>query len=439
MISIKPLKILLVVTLSETGGAQKVVYHIAAGLEPGLFDVTVACAPGGELVRWLRELAEAGESAWSGETGPSPRPFPLRVVEIPELKREIAPARDLLALWRLYRLIRRERFDVVHCHSSKAGLLGRLAAWLAGAPRVYFTAHGWGINEYQTRPFRFFFTLAERLAGAVSTRVVCVSRYDYDKALALKLARPGKLAVVYNGLPETGEGFALASALAAAAKASSGEMGSAVGSEHPASSGGKVGAAVPAIKMGQLKKELGLAGSDLLVVTVMRLAPPKEPLLFLEVARELVQPVPGLYFAVIGDGPLRTSCEAFIRENGLVGRVFMTGAREDAAELINGCDLFVHFSRWEGLTLTIIEAMLAGVPVVANRVGGAGELVADGETGLLINELDLRAARRACEVLLGSGELRRRYGEAGRQRARRLFSLEEMQRKYRELYLQTLV
>ena len=421
MISIKPLKILLVVTLSEMGGAQKVVYHIAAGLEPGLFDVTVACAPGGELVRWLRELAEAGESAWSGETGPSPRPFPLRVVEIPELKREIAPVRDMLALWRLYRLIRRERFDVVHCHSSKAGLLGRLAAWLAGVTQVYFTAHGWGINEYQSRLFRFFFTLAERLAGAVSTRVVCVSLYDYNKALALKLARPGKLAVIYNGIPGPGEANASTAA---------------VGSEHPASSGVKVGAAVPAIKMGKLKKELGLAGSDRLAVTVMRLAPPKEPMLFLKVARRLVQPLPGLFFAIIGDGPLRAGCEAYIRENGLAGRVFMTGSREDAAELLGGCDMFMHFSRWEGLPLTIIEAMQAGVPVVANRTGGVCELVADGETGFLIDDLDAREAGRACEALFASGELRRRCGEAGRLRARRLFSLEEMQRKYRDLYLE---
>ena len=414
LITIKPLKILLLVTLSEMGGAQKMVYHIAAGLDPALFDVTVASAPGGELVHWLRALAdsrsESGEAgrpvrAGSGEAPPAARLRNPRVVEIPEMKRNISPLQDLRALWRLYGLIRRERFDVVHCHSSKAGLLGRLAGWLAGTPRVYFTAHGWGINEYQSWLFRLFFILTERLAGVLSTRVICVSWYDYEKALALKLVRPGKLAVIYNGLPEFGE------------RAVPPDVAHLTQNE-------------------KLKKELGLAGTDRLAVTVMRLAPPKEPLLFLEVARRLARFFPDLYFAVIGDGPLRAACETFIQENGLSGRAFMTGTREDAVELVAGCEALLHFSRWEGLPLTIIEAMLAGVPVVANRVGGVGELVADGETGLLIDRLDAQAAVRACAVLLGSQALRRQYGEAGRARARRLFSLEEMQLHYRKLYLE---
>jgi glycosyltransferase involved in cell wall biosynthesis len=464
LISIKPLKILLVVTLSEIGGAQKMVYHIAAGLEPALFDVTVACAPGGELVHWLRALVESraglGETgpsvqAGSGETGPAARLRNPRVVEIPELKRDISPLQDLRALWRLYGLIRRERFDVVHCHSSKAGLLGRLAGWLAGAPKIYFTAHGWGINEYQSRPFRLFFTLTERLAGALSTGVICVSRYDYEKALALKLVRPGKLAVIYNGLPEPGEHAVPPGTLQSLITVSELKFDEPGGVQRVAPAGiqnritvsepqsdnpgvfvGKKCVEVHLTQNEKLKKELGLAGTDRLAVTVMRLAPPKELLLFLEVARRLVQLFPDLYFTVIGDGPLRVACETFIQENGMTGRAFMTGTREDAAELVAGCEVLLHFSRWEGLPLTIIEAMLAGVPVVANRVGGIGELVADGETGLLIDRLDVQAAVRACEVLLGSQALRRQYGEAGRARARRLFSLAEMQLQYRKLYLE---
>ncbi|MHB8986866.1 MAG: glycosyltransferase, partial [Eubacteriales bacterium] len=169
----------------------------------------------------------------------------------------------------------------------------------------------------------------------------------------------------------------------------------------------------------------------------MRLTPPKEPLFFLEVARRLVEGEngnPALYFTIVGDGPLRADCEAFIREHGLAGRVFLLGNRENAADLVRDFDVFTLFSRWEGLPLTIIEAMQAGVPVVANAAGGVPELVADGETGFLIDGLDPGAAAGACGRLLGDAALRLAMGEAGRQRARQMFSLDEMLRRYQELY-----
>jgi len=115
-----------------------VVYHVAAGLSPEQFEITVACAPGGELVQWLREL-----------------PQKVRVIEIPELKRNISPLKDLKAFWKLYTLIKKKGFDIVHCHSTKAGVLGRLAARLVGVPKIFFTVHGWGINKYQSWPVRF--------------------------------------------------------------------------------------------------------------------------------------------------------------------------------------------------------------------------------------------------------------------------------------------
>ncbi|MCL6635160.1 MAG: glycosyltransferase family 4 protein [Peptococcaceae bacterium] len=377
------IKVLQVITLSGLGGAQKVVYHLAAGLSRELFEITVACAPGGELVDWLEKL-----------------PRDVRVFEIPELRRNISPLNDLIVFWKLFSFIKKKGFQIVHCHSSKAGVLGRLAARLAGGPKIFFTVHGWGINEYQGRPARLFYTWAERLAGAVSTKVVCVSQSDLAKGRSLGLAPDGRLCVIYNGLPE------------------------------------------PEKREGALRGELGIKKDDIIIGTVARLAPQKDPLFLLEVARRLAacfERGPGkgsLYFVIIGDGPLRGECEAFIREHGLAGRVFLLGAREDAASLMPDFDVFALFSRWEGLPLTIIEAMLAGVPVVASDVGGVGELVVGGETGYLIEGLDPQAAERALVRLLADGDLRRRMGEAGRKRAREKFSLAEMLRRYRELYLE---
>lgn len=376
------IKVLLIVTLSELGGAQKVVYHIAAGLPPEQFEVTVACAPGGELVNWLRNL-----------------PRGVQVMEISGLKRNISLWDDLKAFKKLYALIKKGAFDIVHCHSSKAGVLGRLAAYIAGTPKIFFTAHGWGINEYQSRPVRFFYTWAERLAGVVSTGVVCVSESDLLKGRNLRLAANDKLKVIYNGMPE------------------------------------------PRPKEGVLRGELNIRKEDIVIGSVARLAPQKDPLFLLEVAGRMItspdnnQDRGRVYFVIIGDGPLRSRCEEFVNLKNLQGSVFLMGAREDAAELLRDFDVFVLFSRWEGLPLTIIEAMLAGLPVVASAVGGVSEMVVDQKTGLLINASDGRAAVQALRELAADRERRLSMGEAGRRRAVELFSINEMVNKYRELYL----
>ena len=376
------IKILYIITLSELGGAQKVVYHIAAGLDPREFDITVACAPGGEMVNWLRNLHQD-----------------IKIVEIPELTRDISPFDDLKAFLKLYRLMKKNSYHIVHCHSSKAGILGRLAAWKAGVPRIIFTVHGWGINEYQSWMVRFLYTWAERFAGALSTQVVCVSEADLLKARSLKLVSGDKLSVIYNGLP------------------------------------------VPKTRDGLLRRELGIGKEDTIIGTVARLAPQKDPLFLLEVAALMINhdhKITGegrLCFVLIGDGPLRFECESFIAENDLKGRVFLLGTREEAPELVQDFDIFVLFSRWEGLPLTIIEAMMAGRPVVANAVGGVGELVVHQDTGLLINKLDVNEEEKTLLNLISDPEKRHSMGRSGRQRALNLFNIDKMVEKYRELYL----
>ena len=371
------IKLLQLITLSEMGGAQKVLYHLVAGLDRNRFDITVACAPGGDLVRWLAPLDG------------------VRVVQVPHLCREISPARDLCAFWFLYRLMRREGFAIVHCHSSKAGILGRLAARLAGVRGILFTVHGWGLGDHHSRIKQSFFVLAEKVAGRCSDRVVCVSRADYQKALDEKLVPPDRLAVIHNGLPR------------------------------------------PAPQPPALREELGLSEKALMVGTVCRLRPPKDPLFFLEVARALLYSgkwAGNLYFVLIGDGPLMAPCREYVQRHGLSRAVFFLGNREDAPALVAGLDVFVLFSLWEGLPLTVIEAMQAGKPVVAPAVGGVGELVTPGETGYLIKPRDLAGAVQALETLLKDGQLRRDMGAKGRRAALEHFSVERMVADYLRVY-----
>jgi glycosyltransferase involved in cell wall biosynthesis len=375
-------KLLLLITKSETGGAQKVVYHIAANLPPDQFDITAACAPGGQLIDWLKNL-----------------PQKITVVEMPELKRNLSPANDIKAFQNLYRLMKRETFDIVHCHSSKAGILGRLAARAAGVPKILFTVHGWSINDYQSFPVRALYTLAERLAGAVSTRIICVSQSDFNKGRDLHISSAPKMCVIYNGLP------------------------------------------IPAFQAGKLREIINISKDAPIIGTVARLVDQKNPLFLLAVAAEIIggktvnSTVPAPYFVIIGDGPLRPDCERFINKNNLGGRVFLLGNRDDAAELIVDFDIFTLFSRWEGLPLTIIEAMLAELPVVASPVGGVEELVARDETGLLVNGSNPSMAARALEELLGNRERRIILGLNGRKKATGLFGIDNMVKSYINLYL----
>ncbi|NLW39124.1 MAG: glycosyltransferase family 4 protein [Peptococcaceae bacterium] len=381
-------KILHIVTLSEIGGVQKIVYHLAAESDRNAFDITVACAPGGELVGWLRDIE-------------------IKVITIPQLKRNISLFHDLFAFWKLYLLLRKGSYDIVHCHSSKAGILGRLAARLAGVPKIYFTAHGWSINEYQSLPVRYLYTLVEKIAGAISTKIICVSRDCLLNGLKLKIASQKKFVLIYNGLPE------------------------------------------PEQRNNLLRKELNIGKEDLIFGMVARLAAPKDAMFFLKLAEHMINNRESfvgktkdktgfrnkIYFVLIGDGPQRAACQAFIKDKGLTGHVFLLGTRENAAELIHDFDVFTLFSRWEGLPLTVIEAMLAGRPVVASDIGGVGELVVHGETGYLIKQGNLAEAVEVSWKLAENKELRLSMGEAGRRRALEHYSLKTMVEKYRELYL----
>jgi len=299
-------KVLLLVTLSELGGAQQIVYILSRHLRAD-YDVTVACAPGGFLIEKLREEQ-------------------IRVVEIPELVRPLNPILDLKALLKLYRWLHREHFDLIHAHSTKAGLLGRLAARLAGMPAALFTAHGWAFTEGRAYWKRWLLAQVERLAAKVTTKIICVSEHDLRLALQFQVASPDQLIVIHNGVDP--RPFLNADG-------------------------------------NRIRRQLGLKGNPLLTF-VGRLAPQKDPLTLLKAVQNLSEG----RLILIGEGPLRSKALRFIRRNGLASRVVLAGERKDIPDVLAASDVFVLPSRWEGLPLTVIEAMIAGLPVVASRVGG---------------------------------------------------------------------
>lgn len=369
-------KVLQVITLSEWGGAQRVVHELTTGLSPRRFQTEVACAPGGPLVEQLRAQG-------------------VVVHEVLSMRRNLSPVDDLKTLFFLWRLMRRGSYDIVHCHSSKAGLLGRVAARAAGVPRVFFTVHGWGFaNRKEYGVLEAFLIRAEKWAAKFASTLVCVSKDTRDEGLRRGIAEAMKYVVIYNGLDPIKRNTA----------------------------------------DDTLRRETGAGPNDPLVVTAGRLAYQKDPLSFLRAAQVIASTGGHARFVLIGDGPMLTDCQAYIEENGLEGTVSLAGYREDVPELLTGADIFVLLSEFEGLPLTVIEAMQAGLPVVAYAVGGLAEMVEDGVNGYLVRPGDLTGAVHKILDLLADPQRLKRMGVRGREMALARFSRESMLRAYEELY-----
>lgn len=363
-------RVLLAVTLAEWGGAQAYVYALARSLQ-GRYDVCVLCGPGVVLVERLRASA-------------------IRVLEVPALRRGIHPLWDLRAFLRIWGLLRRERFDLVHGSSTKAGALVRFAAYLTGVPVILFTAHGWAFTPGRPAPVRALLARWERLMARMTTTVICVSENDRLLAERSRVVARGQAVVIRNGI-----------------------------------------APAPFLRPGDedLRSALNL-GAEPVIVMVGRLAQQKAPLTLVHASRSLVRG----RVLIAGDGPLRSRVEQAVRRHGLSDRVRLLGFRADIPGLLRASDIFVLPSRWEGLPLAVIEAMMAGLPVVATRVGGVGEVVEDGGTGLLVPPGDPEALAAALRRLVEHEALRRQMGAAGRERALRLFTADRMVGETRALY-----
>ncbi|PRW62855.1 glycosyltransferase family 1 protein [Actinopolyspora mortivallis] len=317
------------------------------------------------------------------------------VVE-PSLCRPIRPWRDLTALFRLTRLFLRERVDVVHTHTAKAGAVGRLAARLAGVPRVVHTYHGFPFHPFQPGFVRESYVRIERLLGPLTDTVLCVGKSVTAEAVERGLVPPGRARTV--GVP--------------------------VSREVPCAD---------AVTRARARRELGVAEHGLLVGAVGRLTYQKAPEHFVTALRLLSErhEVRGVW---VGDGELRGSVAALARRE-LGDGLLLTGEREDVLRLLPAFDVFVLPSRYEGLPLALVEAMWCGLPVVATAVNAVPDLVVPPDTGLLVPPERPDALAAAVSELLESPVRRARTGEAARRRIDERFDLaahcDETERAYR--------
>ena len=360
-------RILLLITLAETGGAQTYV----AGLLPALvgrFDVLVGAHGEGPL----RDAALAAGA---------------RFVPLRHVRRDLHVVHDVLGALELALLMRRERPDIVHANSSKAGLLGRLAAAITRVPIRIFTVHGWAFKAHSGAASALY-RWADRLMAPLTTVTICVSERERSAGLAAGTCRAERTVVIPTAVDTA--------------------------------------ATEPARRDGRPPR----------IVAVGRLAAPKDPV---TLVRALAA-VHGAPFSaqIVGDGPERPAVEREIRGAGLEHAVELTGERHDVLRLLVDADVFVLSSRSEGAPISILEAMAAGLPVVASNVGGVAEIVEDGTTGVLVPPGEPTALAAAIAPLLVDATLRVRLGDAGRTRVRERFDVVQLQRAHVALYAREL-
>jgi sugar transferase (PEP-CTERM/EpsH1 system associated) len=312
--------------------------------------------------------------------------FPVEVLER-------RPGLDLRCAWRLGRLLRRERVDVLHAHQYTPFFYAMAGRWPFGRAPILFTEHGRHQPDYPRRKRILF----NRLMLRKRDRVVAVGE-AVRQALIVNEGIPDKrIEVVYNGIDA--ERFV----------------------------------AQPGDRA-QVRRELGFQIDQPVIFQVARLDYLKDHATAVRSMARVVREQPAARLLLVGEGPEERAIRDQVEQLGLVGSVQFLGLRKDVPRLLQAADLFLLSSVSEGIPLTVIEAMCAGLPVVCTRVGGTAEVVIDGETGLLAPAGDDTAIASAILRLLTEPALRERMGDAGRQRARQMFSETTMVERYADLY-----
>jgi glycosyltransferase involved in cell wall biosynthesis len=322
------------------------------------------------------------------------RGTPLTIM--PELLREVSPANDLKALLKLAKMMRRGRYQIVHTHSSKAGVLGRVAAKMARAPVIVHTVHGWSFHQrLSPRKLRFYVAL-EKLGDWCGHVAILVAEKDREKGLAQGIKNAANYPVIRSGIELDRFGH-------------------------------------PQISPAEMRRQLGIPADALVVGSVTRLSPQKAPLDLMDAFAHIRQQFPDAWFLVVGDGPLRPEVEARIQRLGLTGRIILTGLRRDVPELMAAMDIFTLSSLWEGLPRVLPQAMATGLPIVSARADGTAEAIHEGQNGFLVEPGQPKSLAAQVVQLLQNEALRREMGAYGRQLAPE-FGAEKMVQEIDALY-----
>jgi len=370
------INLLFVITKLELGGAQKQLLSLIRHLDKDRFNLFLFTSSQGLLLKEAQTI------------------IGLSLYKSKYLERAINPLKDLLSLFEIISFIRKNHIEILHTHSSKAGILGRVAARLAKVEIIIHTVHGWSFNDYQPRAQRLFCIWLERLSARFSNKLIVVSYYDRQKGLDNRIGKENKYSLIRYGVDYT-------------------EFN---------------------IKEQNIREELGINTNDLVVGMIACFKPQKSPQKFIRLAFLIGQSIPNVKFILVGDGALRNRIERLINKLNLRNKIILTGWRNDIPRILSAIDAFVLTSLWEGLPIAVLEAAASSVPAVVTHTGGIAEAVIDGKTGFLIPPQNPNLMSERLAFLLKDKNLRRQMGENARNNLGLDFALGNMVKNTQDLY-----
>ncbi|MDD5044333.1 MAG: glycosyltransferase family 4 protein [Candidatus Omnitrophica bacterium] len=372
----RKINLLYVITKLELGGAQKQLLSLIKSLDRERFNIFLFTCRQGLL---LREFSSVNG---------------LLIKRSGFLDRPVNPFKDSLALWEISSFIKNNKIDIVHTHSSKAGILGRLAARISGVKIILHTVHGWSFHSYQNKLVRGLFIRLERFCAKFSDRLIVVSFFDKQRGLENRIGNEAKYQVIKYG----------------------------------------INCGVTPNKEGAIRRELGIAGDKFLVGTISCFKPQKAVDDFIKAAALVKESLPQVKFIVAGDGALRAKFEKLIKKLGLEKEIVLLGWRRDIPQLLSALDIFTLTSLWEGMPIAALEALACGSVVVATDTGGISEVIREGENGFLVPARDVKGLSEKITFLLKDDKLRKAIREKTKNSLGNNFTVERMAKETGDLY-----
>jgi glycosyltransferase involved in cell wall biosynthesis len=361
-----------IITKLELGGAQENTLFTVKHLNRGSYEPVLISGTEGILVEEAQTLKE------------------VRVHLLPELVREIRPFKDVRALVTMWSILRKLQQEVkresteipppliVHTHSSKAGILGRWAARLAGIKLIIHSVHGFSFNDFQPSLVRAFYIFLERITARITTCFIAVSDANREEGIQRGIFTDNKVNLIRSGIDI---------------------------------------ARFQAVTCDRvtMRRTLGVDDRFPLVAMISCFKPQKAPLDFIRVAKVVLDEMSDVHFLLVGDGTLRPAIEKLIRELQIRDKILLAGWRRDIPAIVQCIDLLVLTSLWEGLPRVLPEAMASGIPVVASKVNGSPEAIKDGINGYLLPPRAIPEMAQKIIYLLQHPKKARAMGERGRE------------------------
>lgn len=349
-------KVLLVITVFSIGGATETVVSVASGLKKRGLSVTIVTGP---------PLKNEGDMFQQADKEG------IKVDVMNDMVRDINIIKDIVCLIKLTIQMRREKYDIVHTHSSKAGFIGRIAAWLAGVPMIVHTIHGLPYHDYQHPFWKFLYIYLEKIAALFCDRLICVSDAIIDNCVEKKISPQHKFRMIRSGFETRHFIETLA-------------------------------------KREAVRKYYGFHDCDIVAGTISRLAPLKGHDHIIELAKITSDSLPQLKYFFVGDGESKQELQELVKANGLENTIIFSGLVQPQMipEMISAMDFIIHLSLREGLARVLPQSIVMGKKVISYGLEGVQEVIKNTDGGFIVEPGDMRSLFDHCKNMVESNEMR---------------------------------